>query len=225
MKRQRQLSDVEFTLRTPLAVEVENEHSTDETADILVPLVGRVVIEGRSGSTVLRMTRSHATELYNALKASKQRWAPTGYAAKEDPSLRTDESEEVATTVAVHHLVSDLFDIGVTKRTRIMAALDLMDPSDDGPEAEVLRLQLARARESGKLSELRAMIDRTGESSEAAERREDVLRRLDNFLASWFGGPGERDDTTRFLSAFAKDGFSVHDEDGWSVMREPESSE
>lgn len=70
-------SDVEFTLRTPLAVEVENERSTDEMADLLVLLVGRVVIEGRNGSAVLRMTRSHAAELYNALKANKHRWAPT----------------------------------------------------------------------------------------------------------------------------------------------------
>ncbi len=50
-----------------------------------------------------------------------------------------------------------------------------------------------------------------------AERREDVLRRLDNFLASWFGGPGERDDTKRFLSKFAEEGFSIRDERNWTI--------
>ncbi|KKL58688.1 hypothetical protein LCGC14_2222840 [marine sediment metagenome] len=49
-----------------------------------------------------------------------------------------------------------------------------------------------------------------------AERRENVLRQLDNFLASWFGA-GERADTRRFLSAFTENGFSVRDEHGWTV--------
>lgn len=50
-----------------------------------------------------------------------------------------------------------------------------------------------------------------------AERREEMLVRLDNFLASYFGGPGERADTQRFLKAFEEEGFWVIDEDGRTV--------
>lgn len=46
---------------------------------------------------------------------------------------------------------------------------------------------------------------------------DSVLLRLDNFLANYFGGPGERRDTQRFLKAFEEEGFSVHEDDGDNV--------
>lgn len=69
VRRLRDRSEVEFTLRTPLAVAVERERPTDETIDMLVELVGRVVIKKRGDRVLLRVTSSHAAELYNALRS------------------------------------------------------------------------------------------------------------------------------------------------------------
>ncbi len=45
-----------------------------------------------------------------------------------------------------------------------------------------------------------------------AERYERTLLNLGNFLASYFGGGGERSDTQRFIDAFRKDGFAIYDD-------------
>ncbi len=139
----------------------EAAQNAAEQLDALVP--GNrvvVVVTDSSGDWVGVGSNTHYEDVVAVLRSAL---------AGEDTRFHDTEPEnEGAATPAVdaRRLASDLFDVGATKRTRIMAALGIMDPNDDGSEPEVLRLQLARARALGKLSELRAMVDSIRRSSE-----------------------------------------------------------
>ena len=86
----------------------------------------------------------------------------------------------------------------------------------DGTDVSFIDLQRLLDRVDARDSLAFQEAQDESEEEELAAR-EKALFTLDNFLASWFGGPGERFHTEQFLKKFAEDGFSVSDQDGRAV--------